>query len=179
MISNTLTAAQTHTVFIQLLGLVCVLTLIITVMAVKMVKMWVRKDVHNDELAKVKGDYAHAKQCLEHSARQRKQLESDLTHAIERLQNGKEMATTIHNLRAQLKKAQSQGDTLKQVSFDSRYGKSHRYTTSGNVERISLKETANTVTVVQRLKEGRGVLHVEHSREDIKGPILKVYAEAE
>ncbi|MGL5784889.1 MAG: hypothetical protein ACRCYZ_05480 [Alphaproteobacteria bacterium] len=176
MISNTLTAAQTHDVFTHLLVLICILTLIITVMGVKMVRMWVRKDLLNE----TKLDYAHAKQCLEDVARKRKRDETDHMNnmrAAERNIDG--LKLTIHNLRAQLNKAKSEGETLKQVSFDSRYGKSHRYTTSGNVERISLKETANTVTVVQHLKEGRGVLHVEHNREDIKGPILKVYAEAE
>lgn len=176
MISNTLTAAQNHDVFIQLLGLVGILALIIVMMAVKMVKMWVL----NDSLNLFPEKYSNLQEEFSQLCNKRKQIESDHMsnmRAAERHIDG--LKTTVHNLRAQLKKAQSQGETLKQVSFDSRYGKSHRYTTSGNVERISLKETANTVTVVQRLKEGRGVLHVEHNREDIKGPILKVYAEAE
>lgn len=176
MISNTLEAAQANDMFTHLLVLIGILTLIITVMGVKLTRVWVQRD----SLMNTKCLYAYLEQDYERVQSDLRKVRSDqqsTQRAAER--HIKELNTTIHNLRAQLKKVQAEGETIKQVSFDSRYGKSHRYTTSGNVERISLKETANTVTVVQRLKEGRGVLHVEHSREDIKGPILKVYAEAE
>lgn len=174
MISNTLTAAQNHDVFIHLLVLIGILAFIISLLGVKLVRMWVRKD----SISAVESCHAKLEEDFLRTQANLRQVSS--AHQATKLASErriKELSTTIHNLRVQLSKAKSQGETLNQVSFDSRYGKSHRYTITGNVERLTLKEAINTITVVQHLKDGRGVLHVEHQRANIKGPVLKVFAE--
>lgn len=174
MISNTLTAAQHHEVFTHLLALVAILGAIIIAMGITLVKMWVRKD----SIRSFEARHAHLEDDFMQLQARLRNADTSLMSTMRTAEHERqEMGTIISNLRAQLRRAQSLGSHIKQVSFDTRFGKSHRYMCNTNVERIVLKETDTVVTIVQHLKNGQGVLHVEHQRTDIKGPILKVFTE--
>ncbi|MGL5720252.1 MAG: hypothetical protein ACRCYP_05615 [Alphaproteobacteria bacterium] len=174
MISNTLTAAQHHEVFTHLLALVAILGAIIIVIGVTLVKMWVRKDSIRSFEAR------HA--CLEDDFMQ---LQARLRNADSSLMSTmrtaererQEMGTIISNLRAQLRKVTSKGETIADLTFNCRgYSGAKRFRVSANVAKLEVQERDTEIVVVEHFMDG-SKLHSKFQRSDIQGGVFVRYAD--
>lgn len=156
MISNTLTATQHPEVLTPLLALVTILGASIIVMGVMLVKMWVRKD----SICSFEARHAH--------------LKDDFMQLQVRLSNAD---SSISNLRAQLRKATSEGENINAITFNCRgYASAQRFVLTGNVERLEVKEVNTEMRVVEHFKDG-SKLHSKFLRSDIQGGVFIRYAD--
>lgn len=174
MISNTLTAAQHHEVFTHLLALVAILGAISIVMGVLLVKLWVRKD----SIRSFEAKHAHLEDDFMQLQSRLRNADSSLMSTMRTAERERqEMGTVISNLRAQLRKATSKGETISDISFNHRGTVGvKRFRLANKVAKLEVKELNTEIVVVEYFTDG-SKLHSKFNRSDIQGGVFVRYAD--